>query len=82
MPREPRKTDNRWDGETVPRQFRLRADTVAHLDRLVAWLSRNGVPHSRTDAIRHAASVAAEQIPSEYVVKTTGKKLPKNRKTA
>ncbi len=56
MPREPKKLDNRGPGETVPRQFRLGDETLAHLDEIAATLPpKRGKPAGRAEAIRVAA---------------------------
>lgn len=66
MPRTPH--------ETVPTQFRLRADTLEDLDFIAATLTdENRVPYSRTDAVRYAAGLVAKKL---------GKNLKKSRKTA
>lgn len=54
---------NRTKNETVPRQFRLKAETLAELDAIAASLSETtGVEHSRSDAIRFAARQTAKKI--------------------
>ena len=63
MPREPKKTDNRTPGETVPRQFRLKAATLDDLDAIAAHLARTtGLGASRADAIRYAARRVAANL--------------------
>jgi hypothetical protein len=49
--------------ETVPRQFRLRNDTLADLDAVAAFLSeRDGRRATRSDAVRFAARQAAQRL--------------------
>jgi hypothetical protein len=58
MPRTP--------NETVPRQFRLRTETLDDLDAIARWLSdEQGAPRSRADAIRYAARQIARKIPQK-----------------
>ncbi len=54
MPRHP--------NETVPTQFRLTDDTLRDLDAVARWLEAQGLPHSRTDAVRYAARDAAQRV--------------------
>lgn len=53
----------RTKNETVPRQFRLRSDTLAELDLIAGQLSRTtGTNASRADAIRYAARQESSRI--------------------
>lgn len=53
----------RTANETIPRQFRLEESTLADLDAVAAWLTRErGHKHTRTDAVRFAAREAAKKI--------------------
>lgn len=53
----------RTKNETVPTQFRLKADTLADLDLIAVALSRDtGIEHSRTDAVRAAARDMAKKL--------------------
>ena len=53
----------RTANETVPSQFRLRAETLADLDAIAGWLeAEQGTQSSRADAIRYAARQIVRQI--------------------
>jgi hypothetical protein len=69
----------RYPNETVPSQFRLGADTIAHLDAISLWLTADsGVKHNRTDAIRWLAAYAAKRIlPGKTGTKRKPKKITK-----
>lgn len=50
-------------GSTTPRNYRLAEDTLADLDLIAAKLTeRDGVPRTRSDAIRFAAKEAAKKF--------------------
>jgi hypothetical protein len=66
MPRQAKKTNNRTPGETVPRQFRLKSETLADLDEIAEHLTRTtGIAASRTDALRYAARQTADSLPQK-----------------
>lgn len=59
----PRQAKRPIVGPTTPRQFRLRAETLADLDAIAAHLEQeSGHRHSRADAIRFAARQAARRL--------------------
>lgn len=49
-------------GKTIPSQFRLAEDVLTALDRIAEKLSEDGVPHSRTDAVRKSVAIASRQL--------------------
>lgn len=50
-------------GNTTPRQFRLKDDTLAHLDFIAEELAKTtGRENSRADAIRYAAKEIAARL--------------------
>lgn len=55
----------RTAGETVPSQFRLRAQTLADLDAIARHLESTGATGTRTEAIRVAARKMAEELPGK-----------------
>lgn len=65
----------RSPGDTVPRQFRLSTETIAHLDLIVGRLKAQlGVPFSRADAIRYAARIVATGDKGEFFPAKRGRK--------
>ena len=62
MPRRKKKNEPA-PGRTVPRQFRLKAGTLADLDYIATCLAeRSGLRSSRADAIRYAARRVAAAL--------------------
>ncbi len=57
--------------ETLPRQFRLKAESLADLDLIAAHLTAaSGIEHTRSDAVRWAARREAEKIRKKSSKKT------------
>ncbi len=61
------------NGNTTPKQFRLKDDTLADLDAIRAHLAESGPPASLADAVRYAA---------RQTVKNLGKTSKKSTKSA
>lgn len=59
-------------GKTTPSQFRLSDDVLTALDRIAAKLSEDGVPHSRTDAVRKSVSIAAKSLGVAGIAEAAG----------
>lgn len=72
MPTTKKKKTNRWPGETIPRQFRLTAETLAELDAITDHLRRtSGIDHSRTDSIRYAVRQVFAALPENKSEKSS-----------
>jgi hypothetical protein len=56
-------TEDEVKGPTKPRQFRLGEETLADLDMIAAFYSKEtGIEHTRTDAVRVSAKKEADRI--------------------
>lgn len=64
-------------GPTRPVNMRLDPTTLARLDEIAEKLTaRSGVPHSRTDAVRHAAVIALAAAIGREQAEEKAKKKP------
>ena len=62
MPRQPKGVGNRGPNETIPKQYRLRLDTLADLEEIAAYLAEIGIPSTGAHAIRYAARQTVQTI--------------------